>query len=240
MPSLPRAPMERVFLAVWLLCCLVFSAAYTSNLVSILTRPGYSRRLHTLQELVESHHRIAVVDNGGFVASELQTTQDPTVGSLRSKIDLFSLEVAIDALRQGSHAIIKTYGSTALQLYEYYVEDDEWYAMKQDVRGTQTVWYFPKQTPWKYKFDEIILQLTWFGLIQHWKQVEINAYKKSIKRSNKGQGLREESRSPQALTLAHLEGVFYMVGFAWTISGFILLLEILMHRYGGRFAGRRY
>ncbi|KAG0729820.1 Glutamate receptor ionotropic, delta-1 [Chionoecetes opilio] len=239
MPSLPRAPMERVLLAVWLLCCLVFSAAYTSNLVGILTRPGYSRRLYTLQELVDSHHRIAVVDNGGFLAQELQTTQDPTLGSLRSKIDLFSLDDAVAALRQGSHAIIKLYSYLTLELYDY-VEDDEWYAMKQDVRGAPSVWYFPKQTPWKYKFDKIILQLTWSGVIQHWQKVEVEAYKKYIKkRSNKRRGLREESRSPQALTLAHLEGVFYMVGFAWTISGFILLLEILKHRYRGHFVRRR-
>ncbi|KAG0717069.1 hypothetical protein GWK47_055184 [Chionoecetes opilio] len=237
MRLLPGAPMERVFLAVGS-CFSLPPPPIQVIWLAFDAFQGISSPSHP-PHLGRESHRIAVVDNGGFVASELQTTQDPSVGSLRSKIDLFSLEDAIDALRQGSHAIILMYNYITLE-FEYYMENDEWYAMKQDVLGTQVVWYFPKQTPWKYKFDEINLQLSWFGLIQHWKQVEINAYKKSIKRSNKGRGLREESRSPQALTLAHLEGVFYMVGFAWTISGFILLLEILKHRYGGRFAGRRY
>ena len=41
----------------------------------------------------------------------------------------------------------------------------------QDVTVGQLAWFFPKQTPWKHKFDETIQQLSWFGLIQYWHKV---------------------------------------------------------------------
>ena len=56
-PTLPRAQWQRLFLAVWLFCCLVITAAYTCNLVSIITSPAYPRRINTLEELEDSSFR---------------------------------------------------------------------------------------------------------------------------------------------------------------------------------------
>ena len=55
--SLPKRLWQRTFVVAWLISCLVVNAAYTSNLVGILTRPAYYRRLHTLQEVTESNYR---------------------------------------------------------------------------------------------------------------------------------------------------------------------------------------
>lgn len=52
-------------------------------------------------------------------------------------------------------------------------QEDDWYVMKQDVTTSQGVWMFPKQTPWKHKFDETIRQLSWFGLIDQWHKVRL-------------------------------------------------------------------
>ena len=56
-PALLLPPWKRLFVTVWLLCCLVITAAYTCNLVGIFTRPAYPRRLRTLQELTGSSFR---------------------------------------------------------------------------------------------------------------------------------------------------------------------------------------
>ncbi|KAG0710439.1 Glutamate receptor ionotropic, delta-1 [Chionoecetes opilio] len=61
-PALPRAPWQRVFLAVWLPCCLVITTAYTGNLVGILSSPAYPRRLHTLRDLADSDFRYGCND----------------------------------------------------------------------------------------------------------------------------------------------------------------------------------
>ncbi|XP_063866917.1 uncharacterized protein LOC135103981 [Scylla paramamosain] len=68
-PALLLPLWKRVFLAVWLLCCLVVTAAYTCNLVGIFTRPAYPRRLYTLQELTDSTFRYC---NTGFTSTKRQ------------------------------------------------------------------------------------------------------------------------------------------------------------------------
>ena len=56
-PTLPEVQWQRVFVAVWLLGCLVATAAYTCNLVSIFTSITYPSRLRTLQKLADSDYR---------------------------------------------------------------------------------------------------------------------------------------------------------------------------------------
>ncbi|MPC59630.1 Glutamate receptor [Portunus trituberculatus] len=56
-PTLPRTPWQRMFVAVWLFCCLVITGAYTCNLVGIFTRPAYPSRLRSLQNLIDSDFR---------------------------------------------------------------------------------------------------------------------------------------------------------------------------------------
>lgn len=56
-PTLPEAQWQRVFLCMWFLGCLVATAAYTCNLVSIFTTITYQRHLRTIQELADSHYR---------------------------------------------------------------------------------------------------------------------------------------------------------------------------------------
>lgn len=53
----PEALWQRAFLAMWFLGCLVVTAAYTCDLVRIFTRITYANRLHTLQDLADSHYR---------------------------------------------------------------------------------------------------------------------------------------------------------------------------------------
>ena len=67
-------------------------------------------------------------------------------------------------------------------------------------------------------------------------QVETEAWKKTIKKSCKEQGKREDSRSTQSLTLSHLQGSFYILGLAWALSGLVFSLEILIHQYRRYFA----
>lgn len=57
LPVVPRASWQRVFLAAWLISCLVVTAAYSCDLVRIFTRVTYPRRLHTLRDLTRSHYR---------------------------------------------------------------------------------------------------------------------------------------------------------------------------------------
>lgn len=48
---------QRVFLALWLPCCLVLTSAYTSNLIAILTSPTFPQRLQTLNQFAHSGFR---------------------------------------------------------------------------------------------------------------------------------------------------------------------------------------
>lgn len=68
-PVVPEASWQRVFLAAWLISCLVVTAAYSCDLVRIFTRVTYPRRLHTLRDLTHSHYRY------------LPTSRRPQVGT---------------------------------------------------------------------------------------------------------------------------------------------------------------
>ena len=45
MPAVPGALWQRLFLAIWLLGCLVVTTAYTCDLVRVFTRVAYDSRL---------------------------------------------------------------------------------------------------------------------------------------------------------------------------------------------------
>ncbi|XP_063872982.1 glutamate receptor ionotropic, NMDA 3A-like [Scylla paramamosain] len=229
-PGLPKALWQRTFVAVWLISCLVVTAAYSSNLVGILTSPAYYRHLHTLQELVESDYRLALVDNGSYIAAHIKNNNESSLQSFQQRMDVFpTYKEAIAALEKGSHIMLQIRGYLSLELHKY-LEDEYWYMLQQNVASGQQVWYFAKHTPWKHKFDEVIRQLSWFGFIEHWREVEEEAWKKTIKPTRKG-GKREDSSPAQSLTLSHLQGSFYILSIAWALSVLVFFLEISSHRY---------
>ncbi|XP_050734072.1 glutamate receptor ionotropic, kainate 4-like isoform X2 [Eriocheir sinensis] len=235
-PVLPRALWQRVFLAVWLPCCLVVAAAYTCNLVGIFTTPAYPQRLASLQQLADSRIRMAVVDDGSFSVTFLQESTDPHLHRLQQRRDVFpTWRDAALALSKGTHAILMPETYMELLLLETLKQEDGWYTLEDALNTLQAGWYFRKHTPWKSKFDHGIRQLSWFGLIRHWHKVETEEWIRiNLGRRHRGGSGRDAAAPP--LTLEHLQGVFYILVLAWVAGGAALLLELLTHRHQERLA----
>ncbi|KAK3889462.1 hypothetical protein Pcinc_006544 [Petrolisthes cinctipes] len=56
--SSPYLTEPRLFAGLWLLICFVLTAAYTSNLVGVFTKPAFPPRLTTLSQLLNSEKRL--------------------------------------------------------------------------------------------------------------------------------------------------------------------------------------
>ncbi|XP_063867358.1 uncharacterized protein LOC135104184 [Scylla paramamosain] len=224
-PILPELLWQRVFTAVWLLGCLVATSAYTCNLVSIFTSITYPSRLRTLQELADSDYRVALLNNGGFLAQLVLLTPGDMLDQIRQKLDLFNnLNEALKAVKERRHAFIADETTTKLTIMQQ-MQDDEWYLVNERLYSGRLVWYFPKNTPWKQKFDQNIRRLNYFGLITHWFEVEFAEWVKDNVNKKVRRGDGREGPAP-SLTMRHLQGVFYILGVAWIVSGAVLLLEL--------------
>ncbi|XP_050706165.1 uncharacterized protein LOC126991447 [Eriocheir sinensis] len=96
------------------------------------------------------------------------------------------------------------------------------------------VWFFPKHTPWKHKFDHVMQQLLSAGLVNYWIQ---DSTAKLIQDGTPGGGGKIEAQDSERdsaawpLSLQHLQGVFYILGLAWAAGGAVLLGELLTHRH---------
>ncbi|KAK8391236.1 hypothetical protein O3P69_017124 [Scylla paramamosain] len=116
-PNLPAVLWQRVFVAIWFLGCLVATAAYTCNLVSIFTSITYPGRLRTLQDLADSNYRLALLDNGGYTVRLVLYSEGPLYQKMRQKLDLFaSIDDAVTALKAGQHAIVAIESSSQFSI----------------------------------------------------------------------------------------------------------------------------
>ncbi|MPC54971.1 hypothetical protein E2C01_048901 [Portunus trituberculatus] len=147
---------------------------------------------------------VALLNNGGFLTKLVLLTPGDMLDQIRQRLDLFdNVNEALDA-------------------------DDEWYLVNERLYSGRLVWYFPKNTPWKQKFDQNIQRLNYFGLINHWFEVEFAEWVKDNVDKKDWSGGGREGPSP-SLAMRHLQGVFYILVVSWIVSGIILLFELFTH-----------
>ncbi|XP_070001310.1 glutamate receptor ionotropic, kainate glr-3 [Penaeus vannamei] len=217
----------RAFVAVWWITAYIIVISYTCNLIAVLTVPVYPKRIHTIKELADSDYRICMLDYGEFVPEALATSSDATLFALGSKLDLspvvetqyYGEEGCVEMVLDGDHAHVETYSFVKL-LYSEMGHGDEVYFVKEQIYEANLAFFFRKNTPWKYKFDQGIRRLVEAGLVHKWYDDIMDGLRR---KHSKEYSQSESAEKP--LTLAHLQGPFLIYAVGQLLSAFIFLFE---------------
>nr|XP_027207752.1 ionotropic receptor 21a-like [Penaeus vannamei] len=233
-PRLPKAHWQRLFVGSWWLYCFILTTAYTANLIAFLTIPVFPGRIQTVQQLAESDYRLTLFLSLClyvcllFVPGALKTSKDPHYRALGDKMDLFqNYNDSVFPMLDGTYAYIESFSYNRILVYvEYKVENS--YMLREQLYPGHLCWYFQKNTAWKYKFDHGIRRLVESGLIAHWIKVKTEDFLgRDFERK---QQLRAKERENQALSLEHLQGVFFILAMSWAAGGLVFAGEVLRHR----------
>ncbi|ROT75577.1 Variant Ionotropic Glutamate Receptor [Penaeus vannamei] len=155
----------RAFVAVWWITAYIIVISYTCNLIAVLTVPVYPKRIHTIKELADNiiKLKICMLDYGEFFPEALATSSDATLFALGSKLDLSPV---VETQYYGRKAASK-WCWTATTRTEM-GHGDEVYFVKEQIYEANLAFFFRKNTPWKYKFDQGIRRLVEAGLVHKW------------------------------------------------------------------------
>ncbi|KAK4317487.1 hypothetical protein Pmani_011433 [Petrolisthes manimaculis] len=218
--SSPCLTEPRLFGGLWLLICFVLTAAYTSNLVGVFTKPAFPPQLTTLSQLLSSEIRLTVLDQGNIMMEMMKNDANPSIRRFRERLDSYVDDrQVVAAMAAGTHGYVSSVTYTSLVLInKFKASETQWHL--------RTVWFFKKNTPWKEKFNKNIRRLKEAGILSFWLKNELGALgytaDEGVDGGNKGVG-----RPGSPLTTNHLQGLFTLLGLAWALSTLIFLLEII-------------
>ncbi|XP_047499539.1 ionotropic receptor 21a-like [Penaeus chinensis] len=235
-PRLPKAQWQRLFVGSWWLYCFIVTTAYTANLIAFLTIPVFPARIQTVQQLAESDYRydpeatcletgVSMYDYGEFVPGALRTSKDPHYRTLGERLDLYSTDdESMYPVLNGTHAYIESYSYSVVYIFDRYKVKNA-YMLREQLYPGHLCWYFQKNTAWKYKFDEAIQRLVESGLIEYWLKIKTEDFLGTdYERKEK---LSAEERTNTALSLEHVQGVFFLLLIGWAVSFLTFLAEFL-------------
>ncbi|XP_066964513.1 ionotropic receptor 21a-like [Macrobrachium rosenbergii] len=225
LPTLPSAHRQRVFVGCWCFYCFILTTAYTANLVAFLTIPVFPKRIQTVRQLAESDYSVAMIDYGEFVPGALKSSRDPHYRTLGKKLDLWpEIKDAVALVLRGTHALIDSYSYSKI-LFVVDFEEKNTYMLREQIYPGHLCWYFPKNTAWKHKFDYGIQRLVEAGLIARWIKLKTEDF---LGRDfEKRQEMEAHERKKSALTIEHLQGVFFILVMSWFLSVFVFITELI-------------
>lgn len=223
--SVPYQHPVRIYVGFMWLFGFIIATAYSANLVAFLSVTQMSAPIDTLDQLLKSGLRLG---GHAFWKTQFAASIDPTVRKfidiLETDVDLHSLFDKVDA---GIFALIENKQYLELQAGARYT-----YGSHTTIRIVPECLLlysigvaFQKNSPLKFHFDSVILRLFESGVVQKWQE-EVVMYFRSQYITKRPSTSAEELRG-RAINLAHLQGVFYLLGIGYLASAVVLILELL-------------
>ncbi|KAG7172881.1 Glutamate receptor ionotropic, delta-1-like 29 [Homarus americanus] len=227
MSQVPQEWSLRMFLGGWWITAYVLVISYTCNLIAVLTVPVYPTRITTIQQLAHTYYRSCMLDYGEFVPEALATSTHPALSALGAKLDLMPVdgtrefggqEGCVGLVLEGTHAHVESFSFLKL-LYFLLGHKDVVYFVKEQIYQANLAFFFRRNTPWKYKFDQGIQSLVESGLVHKWYDDIMSDIKKITTTSEEDSGPSE-----QPLSLGHLQGPFllHLVGLLSSLTVFLV------------------
>ncbi|XP_042868198.1 glutamate receptor 1-like [Penaeus japonicus] len=230
--SVPSSWPLRSFLMSWWFTAYIIVLSYTCNLIAFLTIPAYPVKLESVQQLADSHHRVCMMSYGNNTMVAFVDSQTQALSDIAKKMDLVPFietepySNTLECLKHvmaGTHAMLEGESYLANMVQDAGHGDDTYFLKEKIYEGAQT-FFFRKNTPWKYKFDDGIARLVKSGCTTKWLD--------DIVRDLQGSRNEKTSDGQVALKIEHLQGTFFVLALGWGVA----LGTFLMER---RVAGRR-
>ncbi|XP_050728411.1 glutamate receptor ionotropic, delta-2-like isoform X2 [Eriocheir sinensis] len=168
----PRPTPVRVFVASWLLLCLVAAVSFVGNLTAFLTVPAYSPTLETLDDLIRSDFKWGINDFGAADYQLFKTSDVPLYQEIFKGLTFCSgLVPCIQKALDEPFAFISfsTYLRDAVAMHFIDRNGDTQVYMAQDrFFPADTGFALQKGSPLKRLFDRVLRRLLEAGLVDKW------------------------------------------------------------------------
>ncbi|XP_042203118.1 ionotropic receptor 21a-like isoform X1 [Homarus americanus] len=221
---LPRSSSSRVLCGLWWLFCILTTTLYRGSLIARLTFPTRSPSLNTLDQLASSDLEWGMLDTYGSGYQLFKSSTVPVYQTLFQKMQYHNMRYSMERVLGGNYAFIswKTYFRNLIAR-DYTDRNGATlvHIAREDFFPGGFGWAFPKDSPYLVTFDEVFQRMIESGLIQKWMTdlIQLSA------RENREdlELLEPEVKGPQAFTIYHLQGIFFIMmgGFLLTLLAFL-------------------
>lgn len=130
-----------------------------------------------------------MLDYGEFVPDALRTSRNNILKVLGQKLELVpylselpndNYESIVDMVLNGTYAHIEAFSYLKILYASAFGIGNNVYFLKEQVYSGNLAFLFPKNTPWKDKFDEVIPRLVQAGIVKKWYDEIMEEYMGTI------------------------------------------------------------
>lgn len=220
-------------LTIWAIFGLFMSMMFSCNLETVLTFPHYEKALNTPEEFFSSKLNFSLmfdIDIKSVFYSEYRAR-------VENKIEMVEREFigkVVTKLKDRQHAIFVLLldqfpitPALPLNFLPHNVLLDMKLMDGRFMRGTVAPVY-RKNSPFKRRFEEILMQLIDSGLFEQIKNHEIHKIYSNVWNSVRSGNQR--TRSVDNLTLNQMHGIFLILFYGLGISFIVFIFEILIQK----------
>ncbi|XP_066952518.1 glutamate receptor ionotropic, kainate 5-like [Macrobrachium rosenbergii] len=187
---------------IWRLAAMIISVSYRGNLVAYISVPPPPLRLKTLDQLASSSLIPLMTDYGSYLPVALRSSADPTLRTLGERLVIIPYDnrLAFDKVYEGRYAFLEESSFLHSLVVSYNVSNV--YYLPEASNQVHLGWFFPKNTPWKYKFDRFLSIFIESGLTYYWyKFISTDSVRQSCPHHLTGQYLCGTSEKDWSFTL---------------------------------------
>jgi hypothetical protein len=214
--------------------CLLMSTYYSAGLTTSLRFPRYSKKIDSLQDIVENN--IKWLDGSEWMKDWMKNTTNELLHKLADQFETYdTLSERNRKMMDGNYAIfVQTLSGITKNYYVMFTESLNEYGRKKFKIVTENVGCFyaifplKENSPYVDIFNRAIQNFMEFGLMNYWFQDFTNKPKYRFMRNFFQQYSAEVH---QIIDFEKLQGVFFLIVIGHAISVLVFILECVISRY---------
>ncbi|KAK3879441.1 hypothetical protein Pcinc_015991 [Petrolisthes cinctipes] len=222
----PRQGGSRVVSGVLMLVAVVVGSLYRGSITAFLAIPSRSSPINSLEELLESRlvpairrlsspYSFFLTENSGEIGERVREIMVVFSGTQMSQWSF------INQVAEGTFGFIDTASSAIGRSgqYEKLGQPCLFHIGRNPVRMDLDAFAYPKNSPIKYQFDEVMQWLRSYGIIEY---IKGQYYSQDC-------STRLTSDGPADISLIQAQGAFYVLGVGLVAAVTAFILELTLH-----------
>jgi hypothetical protein len=224
----PRHTRSQIFFFLWCFYCMQVNTAYQSSLIGFLTNPGHLSRIYDVDSLLESGLELGIQNGSQHLFGDASDPRNKRVLKALIECDEQNIDMCLNRMAYDGDLAVAA-GRVGLEFLAHtkYMKNGKplFVPFKDNIKHGYMVVYLKKGSILLERINSIVLRLQNAGIIDKWVNDIRRKFGKHFDNASFEDGVC-------VLTVAHLQGAFYLLLFGVIVSVTIWLLEIMHHLLG--------